>query len=430
MSTFEALGLAEPICRALQKHQYTEPTPIQVEAIPALLQKQDLFGISQTGTGKTAAFALPILQHLFENKKELKPRKVRALILTSTRELVVQIAAQFRKYGAHLGLKNASIFGGVSQSHQVKAVADGVDYIVATPGRLVDLVKQGHVDLSEVHYLVLDEADRMLDIGFIHDIRKIVSLVPKERQTLLFSATMPETVLSLAKNILKNPQFIEVTPESITVEKIQQSVYHIEKKDKRALLLTKLQNPTFSKTIVFSKTKHGANRIGLDLEHAGIKASVLHGNKSQTARQVALEDFKKGRTSVLVATDIAARGIDVRDVSHVINYDLPNEPESYVHRIGRTARAGADGVAYSFCDETEKKLLRTIEKLIKFNINVAESLELGTFSLAPRRKAANSTPFNKGSQTSAPKHDSQSKDHTRKPSHKRKRFKGRSQAKS
>lgn len=366
--SFEGLGIVEQIHRALNQHNYTTPTPIQANSIPILLERKDLLGIAQTGTGKTAAFALPILQHLYHSKQALKPRMVRALILTSTRELVVQIAASFKKYGAHLSLRQATIYGGVSQHQQVRSIENGVDYLIATPGRLLDLVEQRHVDLSQVDYLVLDEADRMLDIGFIHDIRKIVKCIPQKRQTLLFSATMPENVSGLAKSILKNPEVVEVTPEAITVDKIDQSLYHVEKKDKRALLHTLLQNPDLSRVIVFSKTKHGANRIALDLEYSKVTTSVLHGNKSQAARQKALEDFKKGQSRVLVATDIAARGIDVRDISHVINYDLPNEPESYVHRIGRTARAGAQGIAYSFCDETERKLLRDIEKVIRFKL--------------------------------------------------------------
>lgn len=391
--SFEALGIVEPIHRVLNQHNYSTPTPIQMRAIPALLEKQDLLGIAQTGTGKTAAFALPILQHLYQSKRALKPRTVRALIMTSTRELVVQISANIKKYASHLSLRQASLYGGVSQHHQVKALENGVDCLVATPGRLLDLVEQGYVDLSQVDHLVLDEADRMLDIGFIHDIRKLVKLIPQKRQTLLFSATMPEAVSGLAKNILRNPQTVEVTPDVVTVEKIDQSVYQIERSSKRALLHTLLQDQDLSRVIVFSKTKHGANRIALDLEQSNITVSVLHGNKSQAARQKALDDFKKGSSRVLIATDIAARGIDVRDVSHVINYDLPNEPESYVHRIGRTARAGAQGIAYSFCDETERKLLRDIEKVIKFKIKPAEIPTLVTgLPSAPRKDKPKQSP--------------------------------------
>lgn len=370
ISTFDELGLAEPILRALAKNHYTTPTPIQKSAIPILLKKQDLLAIAQTGTGKTAAFALPVLQHLFKSQCDPTPRTVRALVLAPTRELVIQIAENCKIYGENLSLRQTTIFGGVSEKPQIQMLSRGVDLLAATPGRLLDLMEQGHVNLSHVTTLVLDEADRMLDMGFIRDIKKIIAKIPKKRHTLLFSATMPESITGLANSILINPETVEVTPEIVTVQKIEQSVYRVDKKDKRALLVTLFKDPALEKVIVFSKTKHGANRIVQELDHARIPSSAIHGNKSQSARQKALAAFKGGEIRVLVATDIAARGIDVDNISHVINYDLPNEPESYVHRIGRTARAGTGGIAFSFCDETEGNLLRDIEKVIKFKLPI------------------------------------------------------------
>lgn len=369
-STFDTLGLVEPIARALAKNNYTTPTPIQLSAIPTLLKKEDLLGIAQTGTGKTAAFALPLLQHLFKSQCDPTPRTVRALVLAPTRELVIQIADNCKIYGEHLSLRQTTIFGGVNEKPQIKMMSRGVDLLIATPGRLLDLMEQGYVDLGSVAYLVLDEADRMLDMGFIKDIKKIIAKIPRKRHTMLFSATMPESISGLANSILIDPKTVEVTPEVITVEKIDQSVYLVDKKDKRALLVTLLKDKTLDKVIVFSKTKHGANRIVQELEHARISSAAIHGNKSQSARQKALEAFKNNEIRVLVATDIAARGIDVDNISHVINYDLPNEPESYVHRIGRTARAGTGGIAFAFCDETERDLLKDIEKVIKFKLAV------------------------------------------------------------
>lgn len=329
-----------------------------------------MLGIAQTGTGKTAAFSLPLLQKLFQTQKPYVPRSARALILAPTRELAVQITDNCNDYGQHLSMRHCVIFGGVSQGPQVNYMSKGVDLLIATPGRLLDLINQGHIDLKAVSHLVLDEADRMLDMGFIKDIKKIIATIPKERQTMLFSATMPPSISSLAHSILKDPVKVEVTPKVVTVERIDQSVHHIKRSEKNALLVTLLANPAMDKVIVFSKTKHGANRIANQLENAGIVSAPIHGNKSQGARQKALEAFKTGKVRVLVATDIVARGIDVDNVSHVINFDLPDEPESYVHRIGRTARAGTGGVAIAFCDETEKKLLRDIERTIRRELKV------------------------------------------------------------
>lgn len=376
ISSFHHLGLIEELTRALDENNYKTPTPIQISAIPSLLAKRDLLGVAQTGTGKTAAFALPVLQQLFQTSGTLKPKTARALVLAPTRELAIQIADNCEIYAKYLSLRQTTLYGGVKQKPQVKAMAEGVDLLIATPGRLLDLMQQGHVDLGSVTHLILDEADRMLDMGFVNDIRKLMLKIPKERQTLLFSATMPSSISRLANSLLNKPKKVDVTPEAVTVRKINQSVYRISKKNKRALLVTLLKNENFSKTIIFSRTKHGANRIVKELAHDGISTAVLHGNKSQTARQKALEAFKKGEIRTLVATDIAARGIDVDNISHVINYDLPSEPESYVHRIGRTARAGTKGTAISFCDETDGKILNLIEKIIKFKIPVLKAPEL------------------------------------------------------
>jgi ATP-dependent RNA helicase RhlE len=370
LSNFSTLGVAEPLCRALAAENYSEPTPIQARAIPSLLAGKDLLGIAQTGTGKTAAFALPILQHLAKPQISPGPRGVRALILAPTRELAVQIGESFATYGRHTGLRHAVILGGVNQFSQVKALANGVDILVATPGRLLDLAQQRHVRFDKVSHFVLDEADRMLDMGFIRDVRKIVALLPKNRQSLLFSATMPSDVEKLAHDLLKHPERIEVTPKAITVDLIDQYVHFVETSGKRKLLVELLANPAMSRVIVFTRTKHHANRVSDYLDQAGISSDAIHGNKSQNARQRALERFRNGDVRVLVATDIAARGIDVDGVSHVLNFELPNEPESYVHRIGRTARAGAAGVAISFCDGTETGYLRDIEKLTRRAITV------------------------------------------------------------
>jgi ATP-dependent RNA helicase RhlE len=368
--TFAQLGLCEPLQRALASENYTQPTPIQLRAIPALLAGRDLLGIAQTGTGKTAAFGLPLLQRLAENRVPPAPRGTRALILAPTRELAVQIDASLRTYGRHLGLRTAVILGGVSQNSQVNALKNGVDILVATPGRLLDLVKQGHIRLDGVNVLIVDEADRMLDMGFIRDVRKIVAMLPKKRQSMLFSATMPDDVVKLVGDMLVQPERIEVSPPTKTADKIEQRVIHIEQKDKRALLSHLLKDEAFKRVIVFTRTKHIANRVSEHLEKNGFKSDAIHGNKSQNARQRALDSFKAGSIRVLVATDIAARGVDVDDITHVINFELPNEPESYVHRIGRTARAGSDGIAISFCDQSERIYLRDIERLVKRQIPV------------------------------------------------------------
>jgi len=399
--SFQDLGIIEPITRVLAQNNYTHPTPIQLSAIPALLEGKDMLGIAQTGTGKTAAFALPMLQKLFQTKKPYMPRGTRALIMSPTRELAVQITDNCNDYGQHLGLRHCVLFGGVSQGPQVNYMSKGVDLIIATPGRLLDLINQGHISLGQVEFLVLDEADRMLDMGFIHDIKKIIATIPKERQTMLFSATMPASIDALAHRILHHPVKVEVTPQVITVERIEQSVYSIRKNEKNALLVTLLQDPDMNKVIVFSKTKHGANRILSQLENAGIVSAAIHGNKSQGARQKALEGFKNGKVRVLVATDVVARGIDVDNVSHVINFDLPDEPESYVHRIGRTARAGTSGIAMAFCDETESKLLREIERTIRRSLTVMPTPQLMKLQpLAPSHKAHNNAYGESGSRGS------------------------------
>ena len=370
ISNFSELGLAEPIQRALKSRDHTIPTPIQARAIPELLAGRDMLGIAQTGTGKTAAFALPILQRLARGHENRKPRSPRALILAPTRELAIQIGEEFRAYGKFLHLRHVVIFGGVSQVPQVKALGRGVDIVVATPGRLLDLMNQRQISLGAVEYLVLDEADRMLDMGFVRDVRKIIAAMPRARQSLLFSATMPSAVERLSGDILSNPVRIEVTPPATPIERLEQRVYHVNSPDKMALLATILKDPACSRVTVFSRTKHRANRIAERLAKWGVSADAIHGNKSQGARQRALKRFRAGEARVLVATDIAARGIDVDKVSHIINFELPNEAESYVHRIGRTARAGAGGAAFSFCDASERGYLRDIERLIKRRLTV------------------------------------------------------------
>ena len=362
--SFSELGLAEPILRALQARNHKQPTPIQAQAIPALLAGRDMLGIAQTGTGKTAAFALPILDRLSQRPSRTKGRGPRALILAPTRELAIQIGDEIRAYGKQLPLRHSVIFGGVGQKPQSDALARGLDILIATPGRLLDLVQQRHARLDHVSHLVLDEADRMLDMGFVRDVRKIIAALPKQRQSLLFSATMPGEVARLSGEILKDPLRVEVTPQSTPVERIEQSVYHVVAGGKLGLLADILADPTLSRVMVFSRTKHRANRVAEQLEKRGIAADAIHGNKSQSARQRALARFRSGEARVLVATDIAARGIDVEGVTHVVNFELPNEPESYVHRIGRTARAGAGGEAIAFCDAAERGYLRDIERLI------------------------------------------------------------------
>lgn len=362
---FEHLGLSEPILKSLKSEGYTTPTPIQEQSIPAILSRNDLLGCAQTGTGKTAAFALPILHLLDQDKQNSKGYKhIRSLILTPTRELAIQINESFAAYGKHTGLKHEVIFGGVSQNAQTIALRNGTDILIATPGRLLDLINQGYIHLDHLDFFVLDEADRMLDMGFIRDVKKIIKELPQQRQTLFFSATMPPQIAELANSILHKPVKVEVTPVSSTAERIEQSVYFVEKRDKLSLLYHLLKENNIHRSLVFTKTKHGADRIARDLKKVNIYADAIHGNKSQVARQNALNNFKNGKLKVLVATDIAARGIDVDSLSHVINFDLPNVPETYVHRIGRTGRAGADGKALSFCDSEEIVFLKDINKLI------------------------------------------------------------------
>jgi ATP-dependent RNA helicase RhlE len=362
---FKELNLIEPILKALETEGYTTPTPIQEQSIPIVLSGRDLLGCAQTGTGKTAAFAIPMLQLLQASKTANPTNKgIKALILTPTRELAIQIDESFRAYGKNLNLKSLVIFGGVSQVPQTNALRNGVDILIATPGRLLDLVEQRYINLSQLEFFVLDEADRMLDMGFIHDIKKIITKIPAKRQTLFFSATMPTEIAKLSGTILSNPAKVEVTPVSSTAETIQQAMYFVEKENKKHLLIHLLKDKNIQSALVFTRTKHGADKVVKELSRAGVGAEAIHGNKSQNARQRALTNFKNGSTRVLVATDIAARGIDVDNLSHVINFELPNVPETYVHRIGRTGRAGASGIAYSFCDMEEKEFLRDIQKLI------------------------------------------------------------------
>lgn len=361
--TFKELSLIEPLLKALSAEGYSSPTPIQQKAIPIVLEGRDLLGCAQTGTGKTAAFALPLLQLLCTHKPQAGKRPIRALIVTPTRELAIQIAESFAAYGKHTDLTCRVIFGGVSQHSQEMALQRGADILVATPGRLLDLMSQKIVSLQHLNHFVLDEADRMLDMGFINDVRKIVAKLPLKRQTLFFSATMPLEIQRLANTILENPVKVEVEPKQKTAALVKQAIYFVEKSKKALLLKHVLKDDSITSAIVFTRTKHGANRVCRDLVGNGIMAAAIHGNKSQNARQNALNDFKKGTLRVLVATDIASRGIDVDDLSHVINYELPNLPETYVHRIGRTGRAGANGIALSFCDHEEKEYLRDIHRL-------------------------------------------------------------------
>jgi ATP-dependent RNA helicase RhlE len=362
--------LAEPLLRALNAANYTVPTPIQARTIPALLQGRDVLGIAQTGTGKTAAFALPVLQHLSESKERAQPKSPRALVLAPTRELAVQIARSFDTYGRGLGLKLATVVGGLGYGRQIETLARGVDILVATPGRLLDLVDRGNVKLGSVTFFVLDEADRMFDMGFIRDVRRIASSVSKNRQTLLFSATMPGDIAKLSSEILKNPEKVEIAPQGRTVDRIDQRVYFVNAANKRALLSHLLSDSALERVIVFTRTKRGANRVAEALEDRGVRSEAIHGNKSQNARQKALENFSRGKARVLVATDLASRGIDVNGVTHVINFELPADAESYVHRIGRTARAGASGIAISFCDGSERGQLKGIERLTNQRIAV------------------------------------------------------------
>jgi ATP-dependent RNA helicase RhlE len=371
--SFEDLHLVAPILQALKTEGYVKPTPIQESAIPIILSKKDLLGCAQTGTGKTAAFAIPLLQVLYQGLPSHRgARTVKTLILTPTRELAIQIGESFAAYGRHTGLRHTVIFGGVSQKAQTDALQRGVHILIATPGRLLDLMDQKFVDLKTIEHFVLDEADRMLDMGFIHDVKRIIARLPVKRQSLFFSATMPPAIAKLADEILTDPEKVAVTPVSSTVESIEQEIYFVDKINKKPLLLHLLNDPSIVSALVFTRTKHVADRVARDLARAGVRAEAIHGNKSQNARQRALGNFKAKRTRVLVATDIAARGLDVDELSHVINYDLPNVPETYVHRIGRTGRAGLGGTALSFCDGDERDCLKDIHKLIARTIRVID----------------------------------------------------------
>ena len=369
--TFNDLKIVQPILEALKAEGYTQPTPIQEQSIPILLDGNDLLGCAQTGTGKTAAFAIPILQHLYNaNSAKNRQRKIKALIVTPTRELAIQIDESFSTYGRFTKLRNMVIFGGVKQGPQTSKLRQGTDILVATPGRLLDLINQGYISLKEVEYFVLDEADQMLDMGFIHDIRKLIAKLPQKRQSLFFSATMPPAIVQLSGNILGKHETVTIKPKQTTAEKVEQKLFYVSKGNKIKLLINLLGKDEITSTIVFSRTKHGANKIVKLLDRNGVNAEAIHGNKSQAARQRALNSFKDGELNVLVATDIAARGIDVDELSHVINYDLPNVPETYVHRIGRTGRAGSSGTALSFCAVDERPYLRDIQKLIKQDIDL------------------------------------------------------------
>ncbi len=370
---FNELNLIDPILKAIEEEGYTHPTPIQEQSIPILLNRKDLLGCAQTGTGKTAAFSIPIIQHLETDQTESKgKKKIKALIVTPTRELAIQIGESIKTYGKYTKIRSTVIFGGVKQGSQTRALSAGVDILVASPGRLLDLIQQKYISLSNIEYFVLDEADRMLDMGFIHDIKKIIAKLPTKRQSLFFSATMPKSIVQLSKSILGDYEKVAVKPEQATAEKVGQSVYFVSKKGKRKLLIHLLQESDHKSVLVFSRTKHGADKIVRLLSKADIKGAAIHGNKSQNARQKALQSFKEGKLNVLVATDIAARGIDVEELALVINYDLPNVPETYVHRIGRTGRAKASGDAISFCSEDEKVDLKSIQKLINQEIPVVE----------------------------------------------------------
>ncbi len=370
---FKSLNIIEPILKSLQEEGYTVPTPVQSQAIPAVLKRSDLLGCAQTGTGKTAAFAIPILQILSENKTHGSNRKIRSLVLTPTRELAIQIFESFKNYGRHTGLVSTVVFGGVNQNPQTAALHKGVDILVATPGRLLDLMNQRHISLRDIEIFVLDEADRMLDMGFIHDVKKILAALPHKRQTLFFSATMPPEIIKLAHTMLHNPFKVDITPVSSTADTIRQFLYYVDKGNKNALLVDVLKDKKIKTALVFTRTKHGADKVVKVLVKSGIKAEAIHGNKAQNARQRALSNFKAQTTRVLVATDIAARGIDVDDLEYVINYEIPNIAETYVHRIGRTGRAGATGTAFSFCNAEEKPWLRDIEKLINKKIPVIDN---------------------------------------------------------
>lgn len=398
--TFDQLGLIAPLVKALEKEGYTTPTPVQQQCIPYALKGDDVLGCAQTGTGKTAAFALPILQHLYtSNQNGGGYKHIRSLVLTPTRELAVQIDESFAAYGRNTNITCQVIFGGVSQHTQTAALRYGTDVLVATPGRLLDLMNQGYVHLDHLDIFVLDEADRMLDMGFIHDVKRVIRALPQNRQTLFFSATMPPQIAQLADSLLYKPAKVEVTPVSSTAERIEQAVYFVPKRMKKDLLVHVMQTDRIDRTLVFTRTKHGADRLVRDLKSAHVNAAAIHGDKSQQARQHALQQFKAGRLKVLVATDIAARGIDVDNLTHVINYDLPNVPETYVHRIGRTGRAGAEGIALSFCDGEERAYLKDIQKLTNQTIPVINEhpfrqavAEVVTQAPAPQSRPARKAP--------------------------------------
>ncbi len=405
--SFEKLHLIDPILKALKSEGYTTPTPIQAQTIPLTLNHKDVLGVAQTGTGKTAAFAIPILQLLSQDKNAAQSNKrvVRSLILTPTRELAIQIAESFANYGKNLNLKNKVIFGGVNQSGQVEALRNGVDILIATPGRLLDLMNQRHVNLNTVQFFVLDEADRMLDMGFVNDVKKIIAKLPAKRQSLFFSATMPPTIVQLASTILVNPTRVEVTPASSTANTINQVMYFVDKGNKNSLLKEILKDKKIERVLVFTRTKHGADKVVKELDKANITAQAIHGNKSQNNRQNALNSFKAKKTRVLVATDIASRGIDIDELTHVINYELPNEPESYVHRIGRTGRAGASGIAIGFCDVDEKAYLKDIQKLIGKEIEVVANhpFPLMNHTLSPKKGKPQRPARGSGGRDSAPR---------------------------
>jgi ATP-dependent RNA helicase RhlE len=372
--SFNNLQLIEPVLQALSKEGYTNPTPIQEKSIPVILQQRDLLGCAQTGTGKTAAFVIPILQlmHQHMQRSNQSQRRIKGLILTPTRELAIQIGESIEAYGRFLPLRHQVIFGGVSQHSQVQNIRRGVDILVATPGRLLDLMQQGHISLRDIQFFVLDEADRMLDMGFVHDVKRIIAKLPAKRQTLFFSATMPDEIKKLADILLTDPVKVEVTPPASTVDLIQQSLYLVDKQNKQSLLIHLLQDQSIETVLIFTQMKHAADKLSRSLNQSGIRTEAIHGNKSQNARQAALANFKNKQTRVLVATDIAARGIDIDELTHVVNYELPNVPETYVHRIGRTGRAGASGIAISFCDRSEKDFLKDVEKLIRKAIPVVK----------------------------------------------------------
>jgi ATP-dependent RNA helicase RhlE len=390
MNDFQALGLSEPLLRAVEAEGYTTPTPVQEQSIPPLLAGRDVLGVAQTGTGKTAAFALPVLQIMSRGRPQGK-RNIRALVLSPTRELAAQIDERFSAYSEHLDIRHKVIFGGVNQNPQVRALQKGLDVLVATPGRLLDLINQGHIDITHVEFFVLDEADRMLDMGFINDIKKVLKLLPKKRQNLLFSATMPSSIANLAGSFLSNAVKVDITPEEVTVDRIDQKIMFLRKADKRRLLVKIIKQERVACGIVFTRTKHGANRLVKQLDQSGISAAAIHGNKSQGARTKALAGFKNGSIPILVATDIASRGIDVEGVTHVFNYDLPNEPESYVHRIGRTARAGRTGVAYGSLERKFQSMPRMNSTSLEPSLNLDKKLVKSRIQTHQRRSSEHAT---------------------------------------